>query len=291
MFKQIAPIRDDFEIEFPWEGNCEIKPWSYQVSAVIPVIDTVDQIKTCVELLQLQTIQPYIVIVDTGSTDENYKQIESLRSKDIEVHSIKMNGTLHPSDFPAVAMDLGFSLCRSNFLFATHSDCFVRRINLIEDMLDLCINKSPVVGYEITKRMHKDWKGMVSHTCSMYHMPTMDRIGFGWSLRRLANHFNIKDHKPDPTRPNWPDTELLGNYILRQNNIKPELIGTEENFMRTLDNNIDHFRSYTSGRLYSQEYYNISHKWYLDAKEQAYERIKRWKDIWEQKQNSSKLEV
>lgn len=285
MTLEIAPIRNDHNHESPWEGNCAIKPWAYQVTAVIPVIDTVEQIKICIELLQLQTIQPYIVIIDTGSSHENLKEIELLRKEDIEVHSIRLNGVMHPSDFPAIAMDLGFSLCRSNFLFATHSDCFVRRINLIEDMIDICSTKSPVVGYEITKRMHKDWKGMVSHTCSMYHMPTMDKIGFGWSLRRLANHFNIKDHKPDPTRPNWPDTELLGNYILRQNNIKPELIGTEENFMRTLDDNIDHFRSYTSGRLYSQEYYNISHKWYLDAKTKAYERIEQWKDMWKEKQN------
>lgn len=289
MKPQIAPIRNENTLEAPWEGLCEIKPWSYQVTAVVPVIDTVDQLKICIELLQLQTIQPYIVIVDTGSTDDNYKEIENLRSDDIEVHSIRMNGTLHPSDFPAIAMDLGFSLCRSPFLFATHSDCFVRRIDLIEYMLGLCIQKSPVVGYEITKRMHKDWKGMVSHTCSIYHMATMDKIGFGWSLRRLANFFNIKDHKPDPTRPNWPDTELLGNYILRQNNIKPELIGTEENFMRTLDNNIDHFRSFTSGRLYSREYYNISHEWYTHAKKQALERIENWRNVWKEKQQSKNL--
>ena len=283
MIPSIAPIRDDLNNSIPWEGDCVNRPWSYQITAVVPVIDTVEELKVCVELLQLQTIQPFIIIIDTGSTEANYKEIEKLRSEDIEVHSIRLNGVLHPSDLPAMAMDLGFSLCRSDYLFATHSDCFLRRINLLEDMLDSCLNKSPVVGYEITKRMHKDWEGMVSHTCSMYHMKTMDKIGFGWSLRRLANTFNIEDYRPHPTRPNWPDTELLGNYILRNNSIKPEIIGKEENFMRTLDENIDHFRSYTSGKLYSHEYYNISHQWYLDARKQALERIEDWKKKWQEK--------
>ena len=271
MTPSIAPIRDDSNNSIPWEGDCINRPWSYQITAVIPVIDTVEELKICIELLQLQTIQPFIIIVDTGSTESNYKEIEKLRSEDVEVHSIRLNGVLHPSDLPAMAMDLGFSLCRSEYLFATHSDCFLKRINLLEDMLDRCLNKSPVVGYEITKRMHKDWEGMISHTCSMYHMKTMDKIGFGWSLRRLANTFNIEDYRPHPTRPNWPDTELLGNYILRNNSIKPEIIGKEENFMRTLDENIDHFRSHTSGKLYSHEYYNISYQWYLDARKQALE--------------------
>ena len=283
MTPSIAPIRDDSNNSIPWEGDCINRPWSYQITAVIPVIDTVEELKICVELLQLQTIQPFIIVVDTGSTEANYKEIEKLRSEDVEVHSIRLNGVLHPSDLPAMAMDLGFSLCRSEYLFATHSDCFLKRINLLEDMLDRCSNKSPVVGYEITKRMHKDWEGMISHTCSMYHMKTMDKIGFGWSLRRLANTFNIEDYRPHPTRPNWPDTELLGNYILRNNSIKPEIIGKEENFMRTLDENIDHFRSYTSGKLYSHEYYNISHQWYLDARKQALERIEDWKKKWQEK--------
>ena len=132
MIPSIAPIRDDLNNSIPWEGDCVNRPWSYQITAVVPVIDTVEELKVCVELLQLQTIQPFIIIIDTGSTEANYKEIEKLRSEDIEVHSIRLNGVLHPSDLPAMAMDLGFSLCRSDYLFATHSDCFLSRINLLE---------------------------------------------------------------------------------------------------------------------------------------------------------------
>jgi hypothetical protein len=173
-------------------------------------------------------------------------------------------------------MDLAFSLCRTELLFATHADCFLRRRDFIEHLMTLCPSQSPVVGYEISPRCHADWHGMVSHTASMYHMPTMDRIGFGWSMRRLCNYYNIQDYRPNVARPQWPDTEILGNYILRNYKIKPHLIGSEQNFARKKDENIDHLRSYTSGKLYSPEYYDVVNKWYKEAKKEALERLRSW---------------
>ena len=117
---------------------------------------------------------------------------------------------------------------------------------------------------------------MVSHTASMYHMPTMDKIGFGWSLRRLCNRYGIVDYKPDPNKPNWPDTEILGNYILRDNKIEPHLVGKEGNQCRTLDDNIDHFRSYGAAKMYSPDYYPKVSEWYHSAKKEALERIDQW---------------
>ncbi len=118
---------------------------------------------------------------------------------------------------------------------------------------------------------------MVSHTATMYHMVTMDKIGFGWSLRRLCNMLDIKDHFPTPLRPNWPDTEILGNYILRYYKINPHLVGPEENFSRKVDDNIDHFRSFTSGKMYSPDYYKQARGWFLSARTEALERIESWK--------------
>lgn len=282
MTAELAPLRGVPVHQRPWEGSCEKKPWEYRVTAAIPCLDTYEQLQICVRLLQLQTEKPYIMVLDTGSNPEQFQLIEQLRSEDVEVHAIRVNGVLHPSDFPAIAMDLAFSLCRSPFLFATHADCFLRKRTLLEEFLELCQTKSPVVGYEISPRSHSDWPGMVSHTASMYHMPTMDKIGFGWSMRRLCNLYDISDHRPHPMRPNWPDTEILGNYILRKHEIKPFLIGSEKNFSRQKDENIDHFRSFTSGKLYSPEYFNRVSEWYEAAKAEALERIESWER--EQKQ-------
>lgn len=271
-----APIRNSFFSEKPWEGSCAKKPWEYDITAVIPCLDTYEQIKICIKLLELQTIKPFIIVVDTGSSSEELSKIESLRKENIEVHSLKFNGVLHPSDFPAIAMDFAFSACRTKYLFATHADCFLRRNNFLEDLIKKCDNNTPVIGYEISPRKHEDWKGMVSHTATIYYMPVMDKIGFGWSLRRLSNYYNINDYSPSADRPGWPDTEILGNYILRKNKIEPLLIGSELNYKRKKDSNIDHFRSFTGGKLYSNSYYQKAMNWYEEAKKEALERINLW---------------
>lgn len=273
----VAPLRGLPADAYPWEGAASRKPWDHLVTAAIPVLDTWDTLELVVELLRLQSSPPFIVLVDTGSQPSAWRRIEALRAADVEVHSLRLNGVLHPSDFPAMAMDLAFSVCRTEFLFATHADCFLRKRTFLEELLSLCPSKSSVVGYEITPRRHEDWRGMASHTATMYHMPTMDRIGFGWSLRRLCAKFGIRDPRPDPLKPNWPDTELLGNYILREHRIEPWLIGKEENHRRTLDENIDHCRTLTAGLLYSPEYYRQAQAWAEDAKRSARGRIVAWR--------------
>lgn len=262
----------------PWEGSCKKKPWEYKITAAIPCTDTAETVEVCIELLRLQTERPYIMLIDTGSWGNQIERMRALQAEDCEVHFLRLNGVEHPSDFPAMAMDAAFALCRSEFIFATHADCFLRKKTFLADMMEMAKTKSPVVGYEMSERAHADWKGMVSHTATIYHMPTMDRIGFGWSLRRLCNMYNIKDYKPTPLRPNWPDTEILGNYILRYHKIKPHLIGSEQNFSRQIDENIDHIRSYTSGKLYSPPYFEKAKVWFQEAKKEALERIHLWKN-------------
>lgn len=279
MKEDFAPLRGQNvnTTQSPWEGNSPKKPWDYKVTAAIPCLDTAETVEICIELLRLQTERPFILLIDTGSWGKQVERMKELHADDCEVHFIRLNGVNHPSDFPAMAMDVAFTLCRTEYMFATHADCFLRKRTFLAELIDLVQEKSPVVGYEMSPRAHSDWHGMVSHTATMYHMPVMDKIGFGWSLRRLCNTYNIKDYKPTPLRPNWPDTEILGNYILRYHKIKPHLIGHEENFSRQIDDNIDHLRSYTSGKLYSPPYFAKAAEWFEKAKEEAKERIELWK--------------
>lgn len=281
-FDNLAPTRNVDANTAPWRGSCSKKPWDYLVTAVVPVIDTVEMLEICVSLLRMQTERPYIIVVDTGSTEDNFKRIDSLRSEDLEVHSIKLNGVLHPSDPVCMAMDLAQSLCRTEYMFATHSDCFLMRRDFLKDLVSGCggdgEGKFPVIGYEMSPRHHDDWRGMVSHTATIYHMRTMDKIGFGWSMRRLASMYDLKSHEPHPERPNWPDTEILGNLILRQNEIPVKLIGGEENFQRNRDQNIDHCRSASLGLLYSPDYRKASAEWVASAMDDARQRIINWRE-------------
>ncbi len=271
-----APTKNQKYFPNTWEGASSKKPWDYKVTACIPVLDTPEEIELVVKLLQLQNELPFIQIIDTGSTQENWSRIEKLRSESVEVHQFRFSGVLHPSDFPAIACDFAFSSARTEYIFMTHADCFLMNRDVIGELLSMCSAECPIVGYEISPRQHKDWVGMVSHTCSMYHMNTMDKIGAGWNLRRLCCIFNIKDSRPDPLRPNWPDTELLINYIARNEGIVPKVIGKEENFMRTQDHRIDHCRTLTAGKLYSKEYFDIMSPQCEQAKAMARERIVDW---------------
>lgn len=265
----------------PWRGSCSKKPWEYRVTAVVPVIDTVDMLRICVDILRLQTERPYILVMDTGSTKKNLDEIMSMHEEDLEVHSIRLNGVVHPSDPVCMAMDAAQSLCRTEYMFATHSDCFLVRRDFIQYMMSVCgpeeEGRFPVVGYEMSPRHHDDWRGMVSHTATMYHMRTMDKIGFGWSMRRLASMYDLQSHEPNPERPNWPDTEILGNLILRQNDIPVKLIGGEENFQRNRDGNIDHCRSASIGLLYSPSYERVSSEWVAEAMKDGKDRIEKWR--------------
>jgi len=238
-FKNLAPLRGRNIEDHPWQGCCPRKPWEYRITAVVPVIDTSDSLELCVEILRMQTERPFIIVVDTGSQGQELEKIMSMHADDLEVHYIRHNGTLHPSDPVSFAMDMAQSMCRTEYMFCTHSDAFIMRRDLLEWMLSMCGDqergKFPAVGYEMSPRQHDDWRGMVSHTATLFHVPTLDRIGFGWSMRRLASICGLSDQAPHPERPNWPDTEILGNMILRENGIKVKLIGKENNFSRNTD--------------------------------------------------------
>jgi hypothetical protein len=280
-FENLAPLRNRDPKDKPWQGSCAKKPWEYRVTAVVPVIDTHESLSLCVETLRMQTERPYIIVVDTGSQRGNIEKILEMHAEDLEVHCIRHNGTIHPSDPVSVAMDMAQSLCRTEYMFATHSDAFLVRRDYLEWLLSMCGDEDdglfPVVGYEMSPRQHDDWRGMVSHTATMYHIPTLDRIGFGWSMRRLASICGLESQDAHPDRPNWPDTEILGNTILRENRVPVKIIGHESNFERNRDENVDHARSISLGLLYSPEYKRSSSGWLHDAMTDASRRICEWK--------------
>lgn len=280
----IAPVRGTHRTQKPWEGRLNRKPWRYDVTAVVPVIDTVKPLRVVVELLRLQTEAPYIIVIDTGSSKENLAAIEAMRSPDLEVHSLRLHGVRHPSDFPAMAMDVAFAICRTRFLFATHADCFLMRRDVLEELLAVSRAGSPVVGHRLSPRRHEDWKKMVGHTCLMLDMDVMDEIGAGWSMRRLARRHGIEDHCPNPNRPGWPDTEMLLNYTLSEHGIAPHFVGAEENYCRNTDTYIDHCRSYTAGLLYNPAHYAIASEWLESAMADANQRIDEWRVEYRQNQ-------
>jgi hypothetical protein len=277
-----APVRNAPTIRSPWEGPFEKKPWHYNVTVGIPVLDTPEELAMVVALLREQTIRPFIVIVDTGSTDENLDKILSLRAEDVEVHSIRMNGVKHPSDFPAIAMELIQNRAQTEWLFCTHADCFLKRRDVIEEFIGIAMRENvPAVGYQISPRPHANWEGMLGHTATLLRIPDMLRMGVGWNQWRVCLLEGIEDHSPDPNRANWPDTEILLNYMLRKNGVTAYIVDrdnpVEKNRERNEDHRIDHCRTLTAGKLYSPDHYAKAVVWVEDAMAKARQRLKEWK--------------
>lgn len=272
---EFAPVRGWLQRSNPWEGICVRKPWEYDVAVMIPVLDCVEPLPLVVDLLRLQTLKPYIILVDTGSLPENFAKVEALRAADVEVHCLRLNGFEHSSQSVAMACDVGFAVCQSRFLFLTHTDCFLRSRTVLEEFAELC-QDYPAVGYQISPRHHADWRKMCGHTATMVDMDAMQDLGVTWNFRRLCRSRGVPV-KMDPERPNWPDTEVGFNCLCWEAGVEPLLIGIEENSQRTLDDRIDHCRSFPSNSIYAPSAAEEKQAWIRDAVESADQRIAEWK--------------
>jgi len=117
------------------------------------------------------------------------------------------------------------------------------------------------------------WRNVVSHTCTMLHMPTMRKHGITWSFERYW-----ESGQAPPQQHGYPDTEQPFDRCIRQAGIFPYLIGHDTNRIRLTDATIDHARSWTGlkrpfqGTAEAARGYSQLH-WALQP---GTERIERW---------------
>jgi len=251
------------------------RPWDYAVAAALPHYETPETLPVLLDLLRLQTVPPYVLLIDTGSCGQTVRELERLRAEDCEVHYLRARAYRHPSASVTTALDLAMALCRSEYLFLTHTDVFPARRDLLEWLLALCRPDQPVVGYEMSPRPGTNgWRNVVSHTCTMLHMPTLRRAGVSWSFERYW-----ESGAAEPQGEGYPDTEQPFDRCIREAGIFPYLIGHDTNRERLTDANIDHARSWTGlkrhfhGTTEAARGYAQLH-WALTA---AKERAARWR--------------
>jgi len=258
-----------------WEGVIAKKPWEYQVTATMAHLNTPETVPTVIELLRLQTVRPYILVVDTGSSEEHLARLMDCEAEDVEIHCLRAHAYRHSSEPVGVAQDLAYALVQTEYMFNTHTDCFLRRRDYLKYLLTMCSAQCPAVGYEMSPRdwLTDLWEGMVSHTATMVHVPTVHRIGASWNFNRAHTQFGV----PRSTQ-GWPDTETCFNLCLRAAGIAPRLIGHETNYERHCDDWVDHPRSYAGSKEYAPEYHEKAKGWVEDALREARERIAEWKD-------------
>ncbi len=275
--QETIPVRS---ISQPWRGTIEKKPWEHDVTCIIPVLEPDRSFELVLQLIRLQTVKPYILLIDTGSTPDTMRWLESLRSPDLELHTMRLNAVCHPSEPVSMALDAGVAMIRTRFAFFTHSDCFLTRQTAIEELRGLA-EKHVVAGHQISPRPYPGWETELGHTMLMVDQDRLNELGVRWSMRdamrRETRPSYWPDYMPDAkASPNYPDTETGFNQALARLGIPGHITGTEENFQRNTDEWMDHLRSLACSKIYSAEYQAKALKWLPDAVAEAKQRITEW---------------
>jgi hypothetical protein len=193
----------------PWEGRIARKPWEYRVTAAICHCDAPGPLAAVVATLRAQDEPPYILVYDAGSLAGHRPALEALEAsgEDIQVCYDRPKAWRHTSEPVAVGMDWAWAKCRSEYLYSTHTDVFLKRPDYLSWLLARCDARTPAVGYQMSPREHGGdrWRRILSHTASLYHMPTLRGLGATWSLSRAAEMLGLR---PEEINNGWPDTEV-----------------------------------------------------------------------------------
>lgn len=261
---------------WPHQGRIAVKPWERRVTCTFAHLNTPDLVPLVVGLLRLQTERPYIVIVDTGSDRATLDALEAHRAEDVEIHHVRAHAWHHSSEPVSAACDVATALCKTEYLFFTHADVFLRRRDVLKEFLERCTPSNPVVGYRMTERSHvtSEWTWMVGHTALMVHVPTIRRAGvqwgYGWG----------RDCGVRPAGEIYFDTETEFNWGCRREGLAIDCsMGDEQNYRRNVNRHFDHPRSYASSRLYANgdaDYRAAKDGWMDAARAEAAARIEAW---------------
>ena len=163
--------------------------------------------------------RPYIVVVDTGSRPGVLASVEAMQASDLEVHRVAPHGTEHPTEAVGYAIDLGQSLCRTEWMLSsTPIASFIVRPRLKM----LLVGNGAVAA----RRVRVGSAGRVriggvawSRIRSRLHVPTADSLGAGWSLRRLRSL--AASLWPKESILDRQDPEVLLNELFRRAGVSP----------------------------------------------------------------------
>ena len=289
----LAPVRGESIGARPWEGVVKRKPWDYRVTAAIVHLDMPEALGAVVETLRAQTEQPYVLVIDAGSHARHRPALErmELEADDIEVHYLRPRAWRYSSEPVAVGMDLAFARCQTPYLYATHTDVFLKRPDYIADLVSRCDSQTPAVGYQMSPRpkwRDDRWKRTLSHTATLYHMPTMRRIGASWSM--AAAFESLKLPHVGRTAGGFPDTETNLGLCLERAGIGVRWVGEAQGAAPSVlmlgpeandpyeNNDLIHVRSATVNAVYNRSSSASRAEQLAAAANAARDRARAWRE-------------
>jgi hypothetical protein len=214
----------------PWRGILEKRPEAYGLTAAISHNNCPESLFAVLDLLRAQTLPPYIMVIDTGSPGPVTEQLLAHEAEhdDFEVHFIRSRSWASPVQPVCAAMDLAFSACQTEYLYSTHADVFLTRPDALDFLVSLCSYDHPAVGFQMSPREgsgNRDWEKVVGHCATVYHMPTMRRLGITWSILGACD-LTGRDRTLDPG--SWPDTEVMPSLLLQRYGYRPAWVTDPE---------------------------------------------------------------
>ena len=142
------------------------RPWDYPVSVALPHYETPETLPVLLELLRLQTVRSYVLLIDTGSSWKTVRELERLRAADCEIHYLRARQYRHSSAPVTTALDTAWPLCRNEYLFLTHTDVFPVRRDLLAWLLSLCNARAARRGLRDVAATRHQWLAQ----CGLAHL-------------------------------------------------------------------------------------------------------------------------
>ncbi len=291
-FRKLLEMPTAQEFHAMWE-NCQIAQGGGVVAPKVvvnlPHRDTPQLVESVIPLWLNQSVPVAVDVVDTGSGLPNIYRLNAFsaryvcgRGRDIRFHTIAPRPWKHPSEPIAMACELSMVYAETDYILFSHVDVFPHSRHLVRWLMDQCSAETPVVGYEISPRDGVDgwlsthWKGMVGHSLTMVHVPTLRSHGIHWRYdeTELIYRFNW----PENTLSSW-DTEVTFNMSLKRSGLPVKIVGHDKNMEHLVDEWHGHARSYPGSLLFGHPHLADAACWVSKEMEAARLRVAEWTNL------------
>ncbi len=258
-----------------------MKPDPKTVTINLPHLCTPDLVAAVLPLWLNQSVPTVIDVVDTGSNPNDFDELKRIclaHSPRVRLHVINPRRKNHPSEIIAIACELSQLYADTEKVLWSHVDVFPRRRDLVETWSQLCGRHQPVVGYEMSSRSHvggwigRNWKGIVGHSLTIGHLPTLRANRIRWGFAGTAEEFALS---AEDLR--FWDTEVTFGLCLQRAGIKPLFVGRDVNYEHLIDEWHGHARSYPGSVVSGSQHLQVAKKWKEIEVAAVPGRLKEWK--------------
>lgn len=220
-----------------WRGQERKKPWHFPLTIAIPHWGTtLNLIQTSLASWEAQNLKPYLQIWDTGSPLSYHTDLQNLSAPNLEINFLRSNAWRNPWEGVQKAWEFAYQSVSTKHLLITHNDLIPNSPNLLRELLSLCDEQTPIVGYS-----DKNNSKAIGCLFTLLNIPV---------LRSLDIHFTTSWLKENYPSLKTEDPLAPFQNSLKRAQIEPLIIGHDEGKNTTI--HFEHFGGLTQYLLTGQ---------------------------------------